>query len=84
MYSVYVLRSQKDDNLYIGCTSNLKTRLEMHKQGKVFSTKHRRPLGIVYKEEYADKYEAFKRERFYKTAVGKRELLKRIKNCPIV
>ena len=30
MYTVYVLRSSKDGNLYIGCTFNLKKRIENH------------------------------------------------------
>lgn len=46
--------------------------------GRVFSTKSRLPVVLVYKEEFPDKYEAFKIERFYKTAKGKRELKQRI------
>lgn len=74
MYSVYVLKSQKDDNLYIGCTSDLKYRLLSHNQGRVRSTKGRRPLQLIYQENFDNQYEAFRKERFYKTAKGKREL----------
>ena len=42
--------------------------------GKVKSTKSRRPLELIFKEEYFDRYEAFNKERHYKTAKGKREL----------
>lgn len=79
MNSVYVLKSQKDGNLYIGCTSNIQKRLLMHEQGKVFSTKNRLPVELIYHETYDDKYEAFKMERFYKTAKGKRILKNKIK-----
>ena len=78
MYTVYTLRSLQDGNWYIGCTSDLKKRLEEHQKGRVVSTKHRLPLELLYKEEYQDKYEAFKMERFYKTAKGKRMLKSKI------
>ena len=84
MQIVYVLQSAKDNNLYIGCTSNLKNRLISHLSGRVLSTKSRLPLKLVYKEEYTDKYEAYRMERFYKTAVGKRVLRKNINNWGIV
>lgn len=74
MYTVYILKSSVDNNLYIGCTSNLKNRIEYHNKGKVKSTKNRRPLILIHKEDYDDKYTAFNMERFYKTAKGKREL----------
>lgn len=74
MHTVYVLKSLIDENFYIGCTSNFRDRIEYHNNGKVKSTKHRRPLMLVYKENYDNIYEAFKVERYYKTAKGKREL----------
>ena len=84
MYNVYVLKSKKDGNLYIGCTSDLKKRLSLHNKGKVFSTKNRLPLALIHSETYEDKYEAYKLERFYKTAKGKRILKKRISDSGIV
>ncbi|MEK7504969.1 MAG: GIY-YIG nuclease family protein [Patescibacteria group bacterium] len=85
MYTVYVLRSLKDGNLYVGCTSNLKRRLSSHNSGRVRSTKGRRPLTLIYHEEYEDRVTAFRTECFYKTAKGKGELKKKIENhCRIV
>ncbi len=69
-YFVYILLSQKDLGLYTGCTSNLETRLKRHNLGAVQATKLRRPLIIIYKEEYTSKSEAFTRERFLKTKWG--------------
>ncbi len=77
-FFVYVLKSEKDNNFYIGCTSNLQNRLKQHLSGKVLSTKARLPLKLIYKEFFIDKYEAYRVERFYKTAVGKRVLRKKI------
>lgn len=76
MHYVYVLKSVKDGNLYIGCTKDLTVRLSQHQAGKVKSTKGRLPIELIYKEEYADVYEAFRRECFYKTPKGKKELRK--------
>lgn len=74
MHYVYVLKSKKDDNQYIGCTESLENRLNYHNSGKVKSTKSRVPFEILYFEPYDDKYEAFRKERYYKTAKGKKEL----------
>lgn len=84
MYIVYVLQSLKDNNFYIGCTSNLEKRLLDHNRGKVKSTKSRRPLKLILKEEYLEKYQAFYKERYYKTARGKKELRIKIRNCGVV
>ncbi len=84
IHNVYVLKSLKDKNLYIGCTSNLEKRINEHNKGKVFSTKNRLPLKIIYYEKYNNKYEAYKIEKFYKTAKGKRALKNKLKICGIV
>ncbi len=40
--------SLKDGNFYTGITSNLRNRFSEHAEGKVYSTKHRRPLKLIY------------------------------------
>jgi len=62
MYAVYILKSVKDQNLYIGSTNNLKRRLAEHISGKVFSTQNRRPFKLVYCELYKSEIDARKRE----------------------
>ena len=84
MYSVYVLKSEKDGNLYVGCTSDIGKRIQRHNSGKVSSTKGRRPFILIFKEDYSDKYLAYNNERYYKTAKGKKELKEKIKHCGIV
>jgi len=66
MFYVYILRSKKDSNLYVGYTSNLKKRYIEHNKGRVKSTKDRRPLYLVYCEPFYDKRSAKNRERFLK------------------
>jgi len=66
MYYVYVLKSQKDGNLYIGQTSNLNQRLECHNSGRIRSTKRRAPLELIHAEEFQTRGEAMKREKVLK------------------
>jgi len=75
MYSVYILISEKDNKRYIGCTSNLDRRLDEHNLGLVKSTKNRRPFKLNYTEEFTNKSEALKKEKFFKSGKG-REYLK--------
>lgn len=69
-YFVYILLSEKDGNLYTGCTKNLNARIQRHDSGLVKATKFRRPLIKIYSEEYDSKTDAFNRERFLKTKWG--------------
>jgi len=62
MFYVYVLKSKKDRKLYIGSTKDLRERFKQHNEGKVFSTKSRRPFEIRYYEAYASEKDARKRE----------------------
>lgn len=62
MYYLYVLKSRKDDHLYVGSTNNLRRRLLEHNSGKVPSTISRRPFEIRYYEAYASEVDARKRE----------------------
>ena len=78
MYYTYVLLSSKDKKFYIGCTDNLKNRIQEHIKGKVDVTKDRRPLKLVYFEACIDKNKAFKREKYFKTGFGRRYLKSRI------
>ena len=79
MYYVYVLRSLKDHGYYIGSTSDLRNRFKEHQEGKSPSTKHRRPWQLVYYKACRAKKDALIRERYLKTAWGKRYLKNRIK-----
>lgn len=67
MYYVYILISKKDENLYVGCTQDLKSRLKAHNSGQIKSTRHRKPLVLIHMEKFKDKGEAFNRERFLKS-----------------
>ena len=80
MYYVYILISEKDNNLYTGCTHDLKKRVQLHNQGKVESTKNRKPFKLIYYEACLNKFDAFKREKYLKTTYGKRYIRNRLKD----
>jgi len=80
VYYVYILKSEKDSNFYVGYTSDLKQRLSFHNKGKVQSTKNRRPLRLVYFEGCLNQQDATKREKYLKTAWGKRYIKSRLGN----
>ena len=79
-YYVYILRSERDKNFYVGFTVNLKNRLKIHNIGQVPSTAKRIPLNLVYWEGCINRADALKREKYLKTAWGKRYIKGRIKN----
>ena len=82
-YFVYILYSQKDHNLYVGCTAGLEQRMREHNSGKVTATKNRAPLVLIHSEKFEDKGEAFNRERFLKSLWAgrlKKKILKEYMN----
>ena len=76
---VYVLKSLKDNKWYTGCTNNLQKRFSEHNGGKVLSTKGRGPFELIYYEVSFNVEDAFAREKYLKTGMGKRYLKNRLK-----
>lgn len=62
MYYVYILKSKRDNKLYIGYSGDLRRRIGEHNDGKSNSTKNRRPVVLVYYEAYFSQEEARSRE----------------------
>lgn len=73
-----ILRSTKDNKLYIGFTDDLIKRIAHHKKGLVASTKNRLPLELIYYEGCLNKHKAIEREKYFKTGYGRRFLKNRI------
>ena len=76
MVYVYVLKSLKDEELYIGSTNDLKRRIQEHQNGKSFSTRLRRPFELVYYEAYKNEKDAREREQALKLRGNARRFLK--------
>ena len=70
MFYVYVLKSQKDEKLYIGLTSDLRKRLAQHNNGKGKSTAYRTPFNLVYYEAYLSEKDALTGESQLKRFSG--------------
>ena len=80
MYYTYILKSKKDNHFYTGYTNDLSERFKMHQAGKIVSTKNRLPIELVYYEACLNQQDATHREKYLKTAWGKRYIKTRLKN----
>ena len=76
---VYVLRSLTDHQFYVGLTNDLPARLQTHNRGLVTSTKKRTPFELVYWEGCLNTSDAARREKYLKSAWGKRYIKGRIR-----
>lgn len=68
---VYVLRNEAGKE-YVGMTSNLDIRLKEHNAGRVRSTKPFKPWQLAYYEECNSQLAAREREKYLKSAAGRR------------
>lgn len=80
---VYVLLSQKDRKLYVGYTTDLKERVRRHQAGFVPATSSRLPVTLIFYEAFLNKYDALRRERYFKTTKGKRSLRQMLKEYTV-
>jgi len=78
-YYVYVLLSSKDNKFYIGSTKDLRRRFQLHQKGQVDATKNRLPVEVIFYEAYLNKYDAIRRENYFKSTKGKRTLKNMLK-----
>jgi putative endonuclease len=81
MFSLYILKSEKYEELYIGSTNDLRRRIVEHNSGRVKSTKHKEPYKLVYYEAYGEESDARRREKMLKLrGQARRQLLLRLKD----
>ena len=79
MHYVYIMKSKKDNKMYTGYTKDLRKRFSEHQLGKSQSTKGRGPFSIIYYEACCDQADAYAREKYLKTGMGKRYINNRLK-----
>jgi putative endonuclease len=81
MYTVYVLHSEKFNQIYIGYTSNLIERFKSHNhlETKGHTIKYR-PWTVIHVEFFDSKSEAMKREKQLKSSRGRNFCWELIKN----
>jgi len=80
-WSVYILKCA-DNSLYTGITTNVERRLYEHnsdnKKGARY-TRARRPVNLIYQENYKNRSEASKREHVLKS-MNRREKIQLIES----
>lgn len=77
MYKVYAIKSKQRNYIYVGMTSNLEERIQRHNSGREKTTRAYRPFELIYSEDQPTREEARKREKYFKSGVGK-EFLKKL------
>lgn len=75
-YFTYILKSEKNNDIYIGSCENVLIRLNRHNAGKVKSTKGYKPWDLLEFKQFNTRGEAVKQERFLKSHQQK-EIIKR-------
>ena len=70
MYYVYILKSEVDDWHYVGYSADLRERLKDHNEGKVASTKSRRPYNVASYIAVREKKTATVLEKYLKSGSG--------------
>ena len=81
MYFVYIVKCA-DNTFYTGIATELKRRIEEHNSSDKGAkyTRVRRPVSLVYSEEYPDRSSASKREYEIKKKMSRSEKLKLIES----
>ena len=79
MFYTYIIQSKKDNKWYTGSTKDLRKRFKEHNLNKVYSTKGRGPFDLIYYEASLNEQDARAREKYLKSAMGKRYLKNRLK-----
>ena len=73
-FSVYAIVSEKDGVIYVGMATDCEARLKEHNSGKSKYTSGHMPWRLFYTEMVGDSVSARVREKYFKTASGKRKL----------
>lgn len=76
MFTVYVIQSESTGKIYIGQTANWGKRLKIHNQElpynpKGYTAKNKGPWKLTYKETFETREEAIKREKYFKSHIGR-------------
>lgn len=77
-YIVYVLSSLTTKKSYVGYTDSLSRRLLEHNSRHNYYTKRHVPWKIIHTEEYESLEDAIAREKYLKSASGRRLVLKKL------
>ena len=78
--TVYILESELDGSRYVGMAKELDKRLKEQNAGKNRYTKGHMPWRVIYFEQCKDWKEGRAKEKYYKTASGRKYMEKLLLN----
>ena len=73
---IYILKSSKFAKTYVGITDDPIRRLMEHNSGDSSFTNKFKPWVLIYKEELLNRIEARRREKYFKSAAGRKKIKK--------
>ena len=71
-FITYILINKAKNKTYVGHTNDFKRRLKEHNSGKTTFPKRHAPWSIIHFEEFDDLKSAIKKEKYFKSATGRR------------
>ncbi len=80
MFYFYILRSIKNNKLYLGFTPDLKDRIKSHNNGENKATKPNIPYELIYYSAFKNKKDALNCEQYFKTTSGWKRIHNMLKN----
>ena len=82
MWHVYIVQNSLSGRFYVGCTSDLETRVKQHKvkRKRKWSGRQQGEWFLVYKELFDQKTKALLREKEIKSKKSRRYIERLIKN----
>jgi putative endonuclease len=80
MYYFYILKSLKNQKLYLGFTPDLKQRLRSHNNGENKATKPNIPYELIHYSAFKSEKDAVNCEKYFKTTAGWKRIHKMLKN----
>lgn len=79
-FYVYILKSIKNGNFYIGYSTNLKKRFKQHNKGESQATKPFIPYKLIFYEAFLNEKDAKNREEYLKSGYGRKTIKKMLIN----
>ncbi|OGG13300.1 hypothetical protein A3D77_05575 [Candidatus Gottesmanbacteria bacterium RIFCSPHIGHO2_02_FULL_39_11] len=73
-YYTYILKSLKNNSLYIGYTTDLRKRFKEHNSGKNLATKPYIPYKLIFYEAFLNRIDAKNREEYLKGGYGRKTI----------
>ena len=77
-FVTYILKSINFPKTYVGHTVNINRRLEEHNNGKSTYSKRYKPWIIIHAETFNSLGESVRKEKYFKSAAGRRWINKNL------